>query len=134
MQTVKPITTLTNSLTKNNFEVKEVQKNKSIIAMRKNFPRLFFEITKGGIKVRNVKELNDRAIKENSILLSAINELNKSTLLSKYYLQADNKLNVEAILLVLGTEKEFATLINILKNDMKQLLENYKPIKKYLVA
>ena len=134
MQTVKPITTLTSLLTKNNFEVKEVQKNKSIIAMRKNFPRLYFEIAKNGIIVKNVKELNDKAIKESNILLVAINELNKSTILSKYYLQADNKLNVEAMLICLGTEKEFAAMINKIKHDMKQVLDNYKPISKFITV
>ncbi len=132
MQTVKPITTLTNLLTKNNFEVKEVQKNKSIIAMKKGFPRLYFEIAKNCIIVRNIKELNDKAIKESNVLLTAINDLNKGALLSKYYLQPDNKLYVEAVLVNAGNEKEFAVMINIIKNDMKQLLDNYKPMKKFI--
>ncbi len=132
MQTVKPIATLADLLTKNNFEVKEVQKNKSLIAMRKNYPRLYFEIAKTEIKVKNIRELNDKAIKEGNILSNAINELNKNTIVSKYYLQADNKLIVEANILGLVAEKEFAKLVNILKNDMKLLLGNNKPIKKYL--
>jgi len=129
MKNVSLITTLTTLLTKNNFQV---EKNKSLIAMRKNYPRLYFQIVKNCAVVRNIKELNNNAIKETNLLLTAINELNKSTLLSKYYLQPDNKLYAEAIIINPGNEKEFSIMLNIIKNDMKQLLEKYRPMKKYL--
>jgi len=132
MKNVSLITTLTSLLAKNSFEVKEVEKNKSIIALRKNFPRLYFQVAKNCVIISNIKELNNNAIKETNIVLSAINELNKSALLSKYYLQADNKLYVEAVIINLGNEKEFSIMINIVKNDMKQILEKYRPMKKYL--
>ena len=132
MKNVSLITTLTTLLTKTNFQVKEVEKNKSLIAMRKNYPRLYFQIVKNCAVVRNIKELNNNAIKETNLLLTAINELNKSTLLSKYYLQPDNKLYAEAIIINPGNEKEFSIMLNIIKNDMKQLLEKYRPMKKYL--
>jgi hypothetical protein len=132
MKNVSILTTLTNLLSKNNFELKEVEKNKSLIAMRKNFPRLYFQIAKNCVVISNIKELNNNAIKETNIVLSAINELNKSALLSKYYLQSDNKLYVEAVIINLGNEKEFSIMLNIIKNDMKQILDKYRPMKKYL--
>ncbi|KAF0151542.1 MAG: hypothetical protein FD143_1841 [Ignavibacteria bacterium] len=132
MNNAKQMATLTTLLTKNNFEVKVIEKNKSLIAMRKNYPRLLFQIIKSYIVVRNIKELNNNAIKETNVVLTAINDLNKSTLLSKYYLQPDNKLYVEAVIIDFGNEKEFSIMLIIIKNDMKQLLEKYRPLKKYL--
>ena len=82
MQNVKPITALTNLLTKNNFEVKELQKNKSIVVLKKGYPRLYFEVLKKGYKVWSIKELTDRALMNGSGILEFINELNQFTCIS----------------------------------------------------
>lgn len=133
MQNVNPIIHLTNLLSKNNFETKEVEKNKILIALKKNQPRFYFEVNRKWISVKVLRELNDKAIKESDSLISNINQLNQNTILSKYYLQSDSKLCSEARLLKIENETELATIMNILKYDMKQLLIKNKSIRKYIL-
>lgn len=134
MQNVKPITVLTDLLTKNNFDVKELQKNKSIIVLKKGYPRLNFEVKKKVFKVWSAKELTDRALMNGSGILEFINELNQFTTISKYYLHQSNTLIVETTLSLPRNEMEFAAAFNSLKHDMKQILQNNKNSKKFIVS
>jgi hypothetical protein len=133
MKNVKPVVTLTNLLTKYSFAVKELVKDKSIVALRKGFPRLQIQALRKGYLIRNTKELHDRALMNNSGILNFINDLNKNTVISKYYL-SNNSLTVEAMLLTTEGEKDFKVLLNILKHDMKQILINNKQTKKFIVV
>jgi len=134
MQNVKPITALTNLLTKNNFEVKELQKNKSIVVLKKGYPRLYFEVLKKGYKVWSIKELTDRALMNGSGILEFINELNQFTCISKYYLHKSNALYVEATMWLPENETVFTATFNSLKHDMKQILANNKNSRKFIVS
>ncbi len=134
MQTVKPITTLTNLLTKNNFEVKEVQKNKYIVAFKKGYPRLYFEVLRKGVSVKNTKQLNDSVLMNANNVLEFINELNKQTIMSKYYLQSESVISIEAMIFQPMNEQDFGYILNILKHDMKQILLSNRNSRKYLAT
>lgn len=134
MQKVNQLTVLTNHLTKNGFEIKVLLKNKTIMVLKKGFPRIHIEVLKKGFKISSKKELLDKALLNNEGILEYVNQINQKTTLCKYYLEKGNSIVAETTILQTIEENAMKNLIQILKHDLKLVLKENKNSRRFITV